>query len=264
MSQSPIQTNPSSQSWSSYILSAYSSSVSPTYDPDQYEPTATPISPSSSTSPNPNTMSSSSSSSTPTTTNHPSPWGPYTKSGRGGAGNFTWQSSHQPTPTTHTDPEANPPPPQQSSLLSQRQKAAAESEARELADALASKQAAEYAHVGRGGAGNWTPSVELAPPASAPEVAAPPPPPPTLISMSATAGAGDPYRAAKSGYYGRGGAGNFNTGSEEARRVAEEKERKRREEELRRRVEESVQLEMRRPEGAVTREGRERDFSRFM
>lgn len=87
----------------------------------------------------------------------------------------------------------------------------------------------------------------MAPPALAPEIQ----PPSTA----------DPYVAARSGYYGRGGAGNHSSNSDAALREkseAEEAER-RRGEEVRRQVEESVQAEMRRPEGAVTREGRHRE-----
>lgn len=144
----------------------------------------------------------------------------------------------------------------QKSSLSDRQKAAAEIEAREQADTLATKQPSEYIHMGRGGAGNFTPSVEVAPPASAPEVAPPP------ISVPRV----DPFLAARSGYYGRGGAGNYNQTSEEvtrARKAAEEAAETRRQEEVRRQVEESVHAEMKRPEGAVTREGREREWSRI-
>lgn len=111
--------------------------------------------------------------------------------------------------------------------------------------------------MGRGGAGNFTPSAKVAPPASAPEVA----PPPISVPMV------DPYLAARSGYYGRGGAGNYNQISEEvngARREAEEAAERRRQEEVRRQVEESVHAEMRRPEGAVTREGRERMLIRMV
>lgn len=75
----------------------------------------------------------------------------------------------------------------------------------------------------------------------------------------------DPYLAARSGYYGRGGAGNYDDAAEVegARRKRREQEREReREELLRRQVEESVLAGMRRPEGAVTREGRERERDR--
>jgi Protein of unknown function (DUF3602) len=71
--------------------------------------------------------------------------------------------------------------------------------------------------MGRGGAGNYTPSAEIAPAASAPEVAPSPP-----ASDAAT----DPYLAAKSGYYGRGGAGNYNGNSEQALRARRETEEK--------------------------------------
>lgn len=75
----------------------------------------------------------------------------------------------------------------------------------------------------------------------------------------------DPYLAARSGYYGRGGAGNHDDSAEaevgRRRRREEERERER-EELLRRQVEESVLAGMRRPEGAVTRGGRERAWER--
>ncbi len=78
----------------------------------------------------------------------------------------------------------------------------------------------------------------------------------------------DPYLAARSGYYGRGGAGNYNNSAEVevARRRREEEREREREEVLRRQVEESVLAGMRRPEGAVTREGREKErgFSRMV
>ncbi|ERF68920.1 hypothetical protein EPUS_08080 [Endocarpon pusillum Z07020] len=86
MPQTSIQTrSTANQSWSDYLVSTYSSSISPTHDPDRYAPSATPIT--SPTSPKSMSMDASSPSS------KISPWGPYTKSGRGGAGNFTWQAS---------------------------------------------------------------------------------------------------------------------------------------------------------------------------
>lgn len=239
------------QTWSDYILSTYSSSISPTHDPDQYAPSATAI-----TSPTPTTTTVSMSPSSSTT----SPWGPYTKSGRGGAGNFTWQSSSSSSPT---NPDPDPESGIQQTSLSARQKAAADLSAREQASTLAQKPKAEYTHLGRGGAGNFTPSAEVAPPPSAPEVIDDAPRPRTSSTFSTAV---DPYLAARSGYYGRGGAGNYTDSAaevEETKRRERERERER-EESLRRQVEESVLIGMRRPEGAVTRERRERGFSRMV
>lgn len=132
---------------------------------------------------------------------------PYQKLGRGGAGNFYTKQSPQ-------DLESQP---------------ATETET-ELIKTLSSQQpAAEYAHTGRGGAGNWVrPSDELfkasedLPTTEAKVVI-----PERNSSLAGGGGGGGGWKATYRG--GRGGAGNYEwrDDAEERKREKEEAERRR-------------------------------------
>jgi Protein of unknown function (DUF3602) len=83
-----------------------------------------------------------------------SPYGHYTRTGRGGAGNFHWHSDR--------DSESNDIEAQKPTSLADRRKAAAKLDRIETGDAMIAKRAVSspYMHVGRGGAGNYTQSNE--------------------------------------------------------------------------------------------------------
>lgn len=125
----------SQQSWAGWLLDAYANSVSA--GPTEPAPDDDEANLRSSAGPNFQTDESSS-----------SPYGPYLKTGRGGAGNFTWQTQASPPPPSG-DLEAQKP-----STLSERRKAAAKVEHIDTDAAvrsrLAQRPASQYVRVGRG------------------------------------------------------------------------------------------------------------------
>lgn len=183
----------SQQSWAAWLLDSYASSVSPVTEsstdrhqddgPHSSEEYSSASAPSSSNGQN---MSSS----------NWSPYGPYLRTGRGGAGNFAWQSN---APAQWSDLEA-----QKQSSLSERRKAAQKLERIDTAEAMGRKSSAQYLHMGRGGAGNYAHSIDIQSASS-----------PSLPKLSPSAVPVHP---------GRGGAGNFAAAAEVSGRVESEKE----------------------------------------
>ena len=218
----------SKETWTEWILSSYSDSVSPSIT-DVSTTTAEPES----------------------TTQTSSPYGAYIKTGRGGAGNFVWQSDLLPH-----DLEGQ----QQKSSLAERRKASLGIEIEDRRR-LGSKKRPANIYTGRGGAGNavaltagsygsrdsprspsWPLSPQEGPPAA-------------------------PVRSASLGvtHNGRGGTGNFATSTALARERSnerEEDEERTMEEDLRERSEAEVGCLLKPPEEvflAVGGMGRKRE-----
>lgn len=135
MSQTESQTQPQ-QSWAAWILDAYANSVAPSHDDllddSLYEFTA----------------ESAEMANTSTSTSTSSAYGPYVRTGRGGAGNFTWQSQQS------IDPEIQAP----RSLKEKRNITLAIEHIDTAAAVNRSQQTGRsftFPRVGRGGAGNF-------------------------------------------------------------------------------------------------------------
>ena len=221
----------SNQSWASWILDSYASSVQTTSatpdaeSSDPIEDEAPAASPLGSRSP--------SASST---------IGPFVKTGRGGAGNFTWQSE-QPH-----DVEA-----QRQSSLTDRQRAAAQIEHLDTADALSvskirKQSSSQYQWVGIGGAGNL--SLVQSNEAQSPR------------SPSFGRSTSSPLSATfPKSHYGRGGAGNYAAAAEGEKKLESEREYAERivAEQLRVKVEQDVENLLRPPQGALLSEGRRKE-----
>jgi hypothetical protein len=221
----------SDQSWTSWILDSYASSVHTTSvspgvessDPIEEAPAATP--PIGSRSPSASAG-----------------FGPFIKTGRGGVGNFTWKSEQVP------DSEA-----QRQSSLTYRQRAAAQVEHLDTVDALnvakiRKRKSSKYLRVGVGGAGNLSlvQSNEIQSPRS----------PSFNRTTSSPISATFPKL-----HHGRGGAGNYaavvegekniENGKEYEERIAAERRREK--------VEQDVESLLRPPQGALLSEGRRRE-----
>ncbi|KAH8664985.1 hypothetical protein BGZ60DRAFT_529331 [Tricladium varicosporioides] len=168
---------------------------------------------------------------------------PYRRAGRGGAGNFWSQEDVK-------NVEKN-----ESADVESQNPSATESDLQRTQTALSARETPEYAHIGRGGAGNFhTPSsIPLSP--TAPSI-------PTRTSSQASTlpnssiprpVAQVPEQPAFRG--GRGGAGNFlwGNGAEEEERVKQlrEAEEREREERLKMEIAASVEGGLQRPPGAV-------------
>ena len=162
-----------------------------------------------------------------------SPYGPYIRTGRGGAGNYQWQTSQ--------DVEAQEPP------LIQKRDAAGQIESIDTAAAIRDRdqsmreQSSEtYTRVGRGGAGNYAYRQSNEPQRS-----------PVLVSASKIVPV----------YTGRGGAGNYGAAkvaNEQTKGEKEEKERieaQQRREEAERYVVNFLQPPSQAYTGAVKRSG---------
>ncbi|KAH6668037.1 hypothetical protein B0J14DRAFT_177051 [Halenospora varia] len=171
---------------------------------------------------------------------------PYRRAGRGGAGNFWSQEDVK-------NVEKN-----ESADVESQKSPTTESDLQRTQTALSTRETSEYAHIGRGGAGNYTtPSaIPLAPSSSNP----PSIPTRTSSTQSTLPNSSIPRPVAQAPEQpafrgGRGGAGNFlwGNGAEEEERVKglREAEEREREEEVRKRVMESVEGGLQRPPGAV-------------
>jgi len=117
-----------------------------------------------------------------------SPYGPYVKTGKGGAGNYQWQVQQNP------DVEAQRP-----TGLKEKRKAAIAIESIDTAAAMrnaASRKTSQYARSGRGGAGNFGAYVQSNEPQASPTAA--------NFWASAPASSSSPVM-----HSGRGGAGNL-------------------------------------------------------
>jgi hypothetical protein len=199
------------ESWADWILSSYSESISP--PPIEAPPSPSPESDSSDVSPDSSS----------------SPWGPYTKSGRGGAGNFQWQSD-----IPH-DVGA-----QHRSSSRDRQTSAANSEPADSEETIASRKRPANIVTGRGGAGNLVPATYAPGTPRSPTWPMSPNSPPSATPRNASA------------VYGRGGAGNFTASSLALSQTRDEKleEERKMAEDLREKAEHDVENMLRPPEGA--------------
>ncbi|KAK5054670.1 hypothetical protein LTR84_001562 [Exophiala bonariae] len=195
----------STQSWAAWLLDSYASSVSPVnshHDEDTASEATT-----YTTSPTHSPMSSVSNSSA---------YGPYVRTGRGGAGNFTWQASDLAKSQAVADVEAQktgcqPP-------LSERRKAAATLEHINTHEALRLRQSsAQYLHAGRGGAGNYLSSNDVAQAKRSPSL-------PVSLGTVRPPSPTTPYSA----HPGRGGAGNYAAAADSTSRKESEKEQEER------------------------------------
>lgn len=117
-----------------------------------------------------------------------SPYGPYVKTGRGGAGNYQWQAQQRP------DVEAQRP-----MGLKEKRKVAVAMESIDTAAAMRNAQSrnpSQYTRAGRGGAGNFSTFVQSNEPQPSPTAAS--------FSVKTPTSAGSAVMPS-----GRGGAGNF-------------------------------------------------------
>lgn len=171
-----------------------------------------------------------------------SAFGPFVKTGRGGAGNFAWQPDQPP------DVEA-----QRQSSLTDRQRAAAQIEHLDTVESLnvskiRKKKSSQYLWVGVGGAGNLSlvQSNDIQSPRS----------PSFSRSTSSPKSATFPKL-----HHGRGGAGNYAAATEGDNKIENEKEFEERiaAERTREKVEQDVESLLRPPQGALLSEGRRRD-----
>ena len=224
----------STQSWTSWILDSYASSVHPTTTSPDTE-SSDPIEDVRTKKSPPRLHSRSQSASS-------SHFGPYVKTGRGGSGNFTWQSE-QPKP----DVEA-----QRQSSRSERQPAATQIEPLESTDAWSNlkkrRQSAQFLRMGIGGAGNVSlvQSNEAQSPRS----------PNFTRSTSSPLGSTFPRI-----HHGRGGSGNYAAAMEAERHIESEKEYEERiaAEQTREKIEQDVESLLKAPQGALLSERRRKD-----
>jgi hypothetical protein len=207
------------ESWADWILSSY------------FEAINSPLAEHQSTEPESDTSNASPDTSA-------SPWGPYAKTGRGGAGNFSWQSD-----LPH-DVEA-----QRQPSIHGIQRAAAASEATEYADKVLSKKRPANIVTGRGGVGNVVPPTYAPGTPRSPTWHLPPSSPACTTPRSASA------------VYGRGGAGNFAASSLALSQAKDEKidEERRMAEDLRERAEQDVENMLKPPADAFLAGARRRE-----
>lgn len=169
-----------------------------------------------------------------------SPYGPSIRTGRGGAGNFIWQSDLE--KKRAEDPESALP----SKLTTNTSLITKSSHPIPSSSTTTTTTTTQpYIPTGRGGSGNFHP----------------PPLSPTLPTTTSTPSKPSPNPSRISG---RGGAGNIeatNAAASQARNRVEEKEREELEEQVRRAVRLNVEQGLERPRGAWIEvpEGRERE-----
>jgi hypothetical protein len=212
------------ESWADWILSSYSEAINSSLAEHQ---STEPESDSSNTSPD--TAS--------------SPWGPYTKTGRGGVGNFSWQ------PDLPHDAEVQ----QHHPPIHGIRRAATTPEATEHADKLLSKKRPANIVTGRGGVGN------MVPPTYAPGTPRSPTSTSTWHLPPSSPACATPRSA--SAVYGRGGAGNFALSSLALSQARDEKidEERRIAEDLRERAEHDVENMLKPPADAFLAGARRRE-----
>ncbi|KEF56009.1 uncharacterized protein A1O9_07589 [Exophiala aquamarina CBS 119918] len=197
----------STQSWAAWLLDSYASSVSPVNShPDE------------DTFSEPTTYTNSPSHSPMSSVSNSSAYGPYVRTGRGGAGNFTWQASDLAKSQSVSDLEAQKTPVPQVSSLSERRKAAAKLEHIDTQEALKMRQSsAQYLYAGRGGAGNYLSSNDIAQAKRSPSL-------PVTLGTVRPPSPSNAYSA----HPGRGGAGNYAAAAEANGRKESEKEQEER------------------------------------
>ncbi|KAJ9607583.1 hypothetical protein H2200_007661 [Cladophialophora chaetospira] len=190
------------QSWASWLLDSYASSVSPLATEtsfDQQEDSHYDSQPVSEISYHEDKI--------PVTAVSMSPaYGPYIRTGRGGAGNYNWDVDLKlaPRAASPIDLEANIP--QRQISLAERRKASARLEAININETARLRQnSAQYLSYGRGGAGNYTPNTtdgrSMQRSATLPA---------TLISpITPRSPSPNPRNPYPTPHPGRGGAGNY-------------------------------------------------------
>jgi hypothetical protein len=195
----PLQamTNPQQQTWAEWLLDSYAASSPVTAESIHYaeddsdESRAhSDDSPMSATS-----QSAAARSYSAHATSSLSPYGPYNRVGRGGAGNFHWQTTA--TNTTQDLETA------QHVSLSERRTAAAKLQRINTEQIKARNISSQYVHVGRGGAGNLAQGTE--------------------IHLSKSPISPNP-RSVSTPTIGRGGAGNVGKMEEQKRQLRREQE----------------------------------------
>lgn len=140
-----------------------------------------------------------------------SAYGPYVRTGRGGAGNYTWQTELKPARSSDVDLEAQT---AKHSSLAERRKATARLESIDTRHAMRMRQqSAQHLAVGRGGAGNYASSAEMAQAKRSPSL-------PLSINSSR------PLSPPSAGlvHAGRGGAGNYEAAAAVSERIESQKE----------------------------------------
>jgi hypothetical protein len=195
-------TNPQQQTWAEWLLDSYAVSSPFATEPLHYadeeleeQQRNSDDSPMSSTS-----QTTAARGYSAHATSSLSPYGPFTKTGRGGAGNFYWQEA---APRSTQDLETT-----QHVSLAERRSAAAKLQRINTSQIKPRNISSQYVHVGRGGAGNFAQGSEI-------HLAKSPVSPNPIVASTPT--------------FGRGGAGN-------ASRVEEHKQQLRREQEEQERI----------------------------
>lgn len=214
--QSLLKQNMSSQqSWAAWLLDSYASSVSPvtTDSPYRHHDESHPTSDQSYTV----SPTQSSSLSSVSSISNSSAYGPYVRTGRGGAGNFNWQTDLKPAkPSSNLDLEAQQPSQQPS--LAERRKAAARLENIDTAEVVHRRQnSAQFLSVGRGGAGNYASNSELIQAKRSPSLP---------VSLHSTKPTSPPTSYGP--HPGRGGAGNYAAAAEATGQTHEEQQQQER------------------------------------
>lgn len=229
-------TNPQQQSWAEWFLDSYAASSPITTEPMHYADDESDEShrqsedsPMSATS-----QSSATRSFSAHTTSSLSPYGPYTRVGRGGAGNFYWQNSAaQSSPDLETG---------QNLSLAERRAAASKLQRINTGESIKPRNISSlYVHVGRGGAGNFAQGSEIQ------LCRSPVSPNPGAVGTPTT---------------GRGGAGNMGKMEEQKRQLRREQEESERivVEKRRERVEQQVDSLLMPPPGAFLGGSRRNSF----
>ncbi|EXJ77528.1 hypothetical protein A1O3_09755 [Capronia epimyces CBS 606.96] len=241
----------SQQSWAAWLLDSYASSVSPVTSDFPYRHGDTAAAATSESS-----HPGSSAQSATSLGSNPSPYGPYVRTGRGGAGNFTWQTELKPQrSSSRLDLELQAAP---QTSLSERRKAAARLEHINTQEVVRMRQSsAQYLSIGRGGAGNYA--------ASNYEIGQAKRSPSLPISLN-SAKAGSPSTSSQSSLHaGRGGAGNYAAAAEfNGRLRSESEDEERRAAELRReQIVEEVDGLLQPPPGAWLGTGRRRSEAAY-
>lgn len=190
------------QSWASWLLDSYVSSVSPlttdSSDRQHDEP------PDADDFDNPTSSSSG--------------YGPYVRTGRGGAGNFTWQTQlNPPRSTSPEDLEAQEP--TKRVTLAERRRATAKLEHLNIQETMRMRQSsAPYLSQGRGGAGNFTSnSLDAREARRSPSL-------PLSLDSTTTRKPSSPTIQ----YTGRGGAGNYSAAADIHGKAESEKDQEER------------------------------------
>ncbi|KIW31677.1 uncharacterized protein PV07_03286 [Cladophialophora immunda] len=242
------------QSWASWLLDSYASSVSPMATDTSFRHHEESNSTSEYSSHDDGQSSESSVSMS-------SAYGPYVKTGRGGAGNFNWQTDVQlaPRSTSPVDLEANRSP-QPHSSLAERRNVAARLESINTRDTRPLRQnSAQYLSAGRGGAGNYVladmKSLQRSPSLPASFASPVPGKPPSPQGQNS-------YPV---GNAGRGGAGNYAAAADAKGRGESEKEQEERlaAEQRRGQIAEEVDGLLQPPPGAWLGGGRRKSESMY-